>query len=175
MESVERDLETLAGAPATPEAEGIDPATLAPGMKVRVVDLGVEAEVVSVPDREGRIQLKRGSWNIQSHVRRLAKAAAEKAEPTARPAAASWTAAEGTPIEVDLRGMDVTDAIAELDRGVDRAVLAGLSEVRVIHGIGRGVLRPAVEKHLRQHPQVAGQRPGEIGEGGRGVTMARLR
>jgi DNA mismatch repair protein MutS2 len=143
-------------------------------MRVRVVDLGVEAELVSGPDREGRVQLKRGSWNIQSHVRRLAAAQAP-ADPKERSVGATWTAAEGTPIEVDLRGMDVSDALAELDRGVDRAVLAGLSELRVIHGIGRGVLRPAVEKHLREHPQIAGQRPGEIGEGGRGVTTARLK
>ena len=177
MEDVERDLESLAGAGRQPEKAGLDPGSLSPGMRVRVVDLGVEAELVSGPDRDGRVQLKRGSWNIQSHVQRLAAAAPAPEHPSARPAAATWSAMEGeaAPVEVDLRGMDVTDAMAELDRGVDRAVLAGFSELRVIHGIGRGVLRPAVEKHLRDHPQVAGQRPGEVGEGGRGVTMARLR
>ena len=174
MEDVERDLDALAGKHEAIETPGMDPASLSPGMRVRVLDLGVEAELVSGPDREGRVQLRRGSWNIQSHVGRLA-AAGESPAPSARPMAATWSATEGTPIEVDLRGMDVTDAIAELDRGVDRAVLAGFSELRVIHGVGRGVLRPAVEKHLREHPQVAGQRPGQVGEGGRGVTMARLR
>ena len=175
MEDVERDLENLAGAGAREETAGLDPASLSPGMRVRVVDLGVEAELVSGPDRDGRVQLKRGSWNIQSHVQRLAPAITPAAEPSARAASATWTTGEVLPIEVDLRGMDVTDAMTELDKGVDRAVLAGFSELRVIHGVGRGVLRPAVEKHLREHPQVAGQRPGEVGEGGRGVTMARLR
>lgn len=175
MEDVERDLDALAGKHDDDPGAGLDPASLSPGMRVRVVDLGVEAELVSGPDRDGRVQLRRGSWNIQSHVGRLA-VATEAAEPSRRPVAATWSPSEGAaPIEVDLRGMDVSDAIAELDRGVDRAVLAGFSELRVIHGIGRGVLRPAVEKHLRDHPQVAGQRPGEVGEGGRGVTMARLR
>jgi DNA mismatch repair protein MutS2 len=176
IEAVEREVEAMAGAPADAgTAPAIDPSALAPGMRVRVLDLGVEAELVSGPDREGRVHLKRGSWNIQSHVRRLAAAGEAAAPASGRPMSATWTAAEGTPIEVDLRGMDVTDALAELDRGVDRAVLAGFSELRVIHGVGRGILRPAVEKHLRDHPQVAGQRTGEVGEGGRGVTLARLR
>ena len=173
---LEQAVETLAGnaSDANGSTAGLDPSGLAPGMRVRIVDLGVEAELVSGPDRDGRVQLKRGSWNIQSHVGRLAPAS-HPAETAARPVAATWSESEGTPIEVDLRGMDVSDAMAELDRGLDRAVLAGFSELRVIHGVGRGVLRPAVEQHLRQHPQVSGQRVGQVGEGGRGVTVARLR
>jgi DNA mismatch repair protein MutS2 len=54
-------------------------------------------------------------------------------------------------------------------------VLAGITELRIIHGIGRGVLKAAVERHLRSHPQVSGQRMGDGFEGGRGVTVATLR
>jgi DNA mismatch repair protein MutS2 len=71
--------------------------------------------------------------------------------------------------------MESDAALTALDVGLDRAVLAGLSELRIVHGIGRGVLRAAVERHLRGHPQVAGQRAGQVGEGGRGVTVARIR
>jgi DNA mismatch repair protein MutS2 len=71
--------------------------------------------------------------------------------------------------------MDVDEAVRALDAGLDRAVVSGLGEMRIIHGLGRGVLKAAVERHLRGHPQVASQRTGELGEGGRGVTVARLR
>jgi len=47
--------------------------------------------------------------------------------------------------------------------------------VRIIHGVGTGALRAAVHKHLKTHPQVESQRQGEGHEGGRGVTVARLR
>jgi DNA mismatch repair protein MutS2 len=174
LSEVERAVEALAGPAASVEQPArLDPSAITPGMRVRVLDLGVEAEVAVAPDREGRVQLKRGSWSIQSHVGRLVPAV--EAAGAARPVTATWTPPEGAPVEVDLRGMDVTDALAALDRGVDRAVLAGFSEVRVIHGVGRGVLRAAVERHLHEHPQVSGQRAGEVGEGGRGVTVARLR
>jgi len=69
----------------------------------------------------------------------------------------------------------VEEALRSLDQGLDRGILHGLSELRIIHGIGRGVLRGAVERHLRDHPQVASARLGQLGEGGRGVTVARLR
>ena len=78
-------------------------------------------------------------------------------------------------LEVDLRGMEVDEALRAVEHGLDRAVLGGVSELRIIHGIGRGVLKAAVEKHLRGHVQVQSQRMGEGFEGGRGVTVARLR
>ena len=176
MNEIEREAEALADRATGTEGPRapLDVAALAPGVRVRVVDLGVEAEVVNGPDREGRVQLRRGSWQIQSHVGRLARPIAPEPA-TTRPVSGTWSVPEGTPLEVDLRGMEASEAIAALDQGVDRAVLAGFSELRVIHGIGKGILRAAVGKHLQGHPQVASQRPGEVGEGGRGVTIARLR
>jgi DNA mismatch repair protein MutS2 len=69
----------------------------------------------------------------------------------------------------------VDEALQRLDRQLDHALMHGLSELRIIHGVGRGVLRAAVERHLTGHPQVASARLGAVGEGGRGVTLVRLR
>lgn len=173
IRALEREHDTLSA--AAEMAPPMPPPSLAAGQRVRVVDLGVEAEVVSGPDADGRVKLRRGSWSIESHASRLA-AANEAGPRTTRPVGGTWTPPEDAlPLEVDLRGMEREEALAALDAGLDRAVLAGLSELRIIHGVGRGVLRPAVERHLRDHPQVAGQRAGQVGEGGRGVTVARIR
>jgi DNA mismatch repair protein MutS2 len=148
--------------------------TLSPGRRVRVTDLGVEAEVLQAPDPEGKVVLQRGSWTIHSHVSRLA--AADAGGAAVPRGGASWQAAEEAPaLELDLRGMEVEEALRGLDHGLDRAVLAGLSELRIVHGIGKGVLRAAVERHLRGHPLVQMTRLGEIHEGGRGATVATLR
>ena len=151
------------------------PLLLAPGSRVRVTYLGFEATLVSGPDAEGRVQLRCGSFNIQSHVSRLA-AAAPATSPSVRGTSAHYEASDDPPpLEADLRGLEVGDALNEVDRALDRAVLSGLSEVRIIHGIGTGALRFAVQKHLKGHPQVESQRWGEGHEGGRGVTVAILR
>ena len=173
MAALEHETDELAQRANGTEDSHARPAAILPGARVKVLDLGVEAEVVSGPDGEGRVQLRRGSWSIQSHVGRLAEAVPAPVQEKA--AAGVWAAPEAIPLELDLRGMEASDALGALDQGIDRAVLGGLSELRVIHGVGRGILRAAVEKHLHGHPQVAGQRPGEVGEGGRGVTVARLR
>ena len=183
----------LAGEPAT-NGSGAHP-PLGPGSRVRVRNLGLDAELVEGPDGEGKVLLRKGSWSIHSHVSQLealAEGAATgkaggprpgngiagapgEAERSVAGPAVTWEADQAPPLEVDLRGMEVEEALRSLDQGLDRGILHGLSELRIIHGIGRGVLRGAVERHLRDHPQVASARLGQLGEGGRGVTVARLR
>ncbi len=187
LAAVERDAESLqrSAREALPGGAGPEPApaaeALVVGGRVRVVDLGVEAELVSGPDAEGKVVLRRGGWTIHSHVSRLGAPGEDggtkaAALPPGAGAPASWELPDETPaLELDLRGMEMGQALDELDRGLDRAVLSGLSELRIVHGVGRGILRAAVERHLRGHPQVALQRLGAVGEGGRGVTVVRLR
>ncbi len=175
IRALEREHDALSGAAEAAEAPAA-PLAIVAGQRVRVVDLGVEAEVVSGPDAEGRVRLRRGSWNIESHANRLAAVTGPATKPSPRTASGTWTPSyDAPPLEVDLRGLESDEALTALDLGLDRALLAGLSEVRIVHGVGRGVLRAAVERHLRDHPQVAGQRSGQVGEGGRGVTVAKLR
>jgi DNA mismatch repair protein MutS2 len=76
--------------------------------------------------------------------------------------------------EVDLRGMVAEDARMELIRALDAAVLAGLGELRVIHGKGTGVLREAVNEYARTDKRVKSHRLGAHYEGGSGVTILEL-
>jgi DNA mismatch repair protein MutS2 len=181
LAGVEREVEGLQRAVGDALGPAAAPPPLGPlttGRRVRVRDLDVEAEVVSGPDADGRVLLRRGSWSIHSHVGQLelARGAEVNPGPAAPTAGASWEGPEDAAgLEVDLRGRETDEALRELDHGLDRAVLNGFAELRVIHGVGRGVLRAAVERHLRGHPQVASCRLGAVGEGGRGVTVVKLR
>jgi DNA mismatch repair protein MutS2 len=76
---------------------------------------------------------------------------------------------------VDLRGMNVDDAIYQLNKAIDQAVLAHLPKLEVIHGKGTGVLRQGLQKYLKEHPAVADQRLGEVYEGSYGVTIVTLK
>ena len=79
------------------------------------------------------------------------------------------------PRELNLIGQRVEPALDELDRFLDRALLAAHRQVRVIHGHGSGRLRRAVRQHLRGHPAVAAQKPGRPEEGGDGATVVELK
>lgn len=57
--------------------------------------------------------------------------------------------------EINLLGMTVSEAVQEVDAFIDRAVLAGLEEVKIIHGVGTGKLREGIRNHLRGMKNVA--------------------
>ncbi|MHB0875314.1 MAG: endonuclease MutS2 [Anaerolineae bacterium] len=74
--------------------------------------------------------------------------------------------------ELHLRGMRVEEAMPQLQRYLDDSYLAGLRQVRIVHGKGTGVLRRLVREELVRHPLVASARSGGPHEGGEGVTVA---
>jgi DNA mismatch repair protein MutS2 len=77
--------------------------------------------------------------------------------------------------EINLIGRTVDEATGELEKYLDRAFLAGLERVRIIHGHGAGVLRRGVREFLKGHPHVAGIEEAPQNEGGQGATLAELR
>ena len=78
-------------------------------------------------------------------------------------------------LEFDMRGMNKDEGIIELDRFIDNAVMTGINTVTIIHGKGTGVLRSAVQSHLRHHKSIKSFRIGLFGEGENGVTIAEIK
>ncbi|MFQ7034700.1 MAG: Smr/MutS family protein [Candidatus Borkfalkia sp.] len=78
-------------------------------------------------------------------------------------------------MEINLLGKTVMEAVAEVDAFIDRAVLTGLEEVKIIHGVGTGKLKEGIRNHLRGHKNVGGVRSGVYGEGEAGVTIVKLK
>ena len=78
------------------------------------------------------------------------------------------------PTEINVIGQTVDDASREVEKFVDRAFLAGLPRVRVVHGSGMGILRKALRQMLQQHPHVASVVEAPQNEGGGGATLVDL-
>jgi DNA mismatch repair protein MutS2 len=78
-------------------------------------------------------------------------------------------------MEINLIGRTVDEATEELEKYLDRAFLAGLPRVRVIHGHGAGILRRGVREFLKSHPHVATLAEAPQNEGGQGATLVELR
>ncbi len=76
--------------------------------------------------------------------------------------------------ELHLRRLTVDEALIKLDQYLNDTFMAGLYQVRVIHGKGTGILRQAVREQLTRHSLVKSYRPGGYGEGGDGVTIVEL-
>jgi len=77
--------------------------------------------------------------------------------------------------EINLIGRTVDEATDELEKYLDRAFLAGLPRIRIIHGHGAGILRRGVREFLKSHPHVATLAEAPQNEGGQGATLVELR
>ena len=77
--------------------------------------------------------------------------------------------------EINLIGMTVSEALQEVDAFIDQAILGGLEEVKIIHGMGTGKLKEGIRNHLREMKNVAEFRSGVYGEGEAGVTIVKLK
>jgi DNA mismatch repair protein MutS2 len=79
------------------------------------------------------------------------------------------------PTEINVIGQTVDQATSEVEKFIDRAFLAGLTRVRIVHGSGMGILRKALRQFLQKHPHVETVSEPQQNEGGAGATVVELR
>ncbi len=150
------------------------PRELRAGDNVLIFDLDKKAVVLEAP-RDGQVMVQAGIIKTRVEVKNLRLLdEKQKDKPKGRTVTKNVSAPEaGT--SLDLRGMNADEALMEVDSFLDRVGRMGLAQVTIIHGKGTGVLRAAVQKHLRRCPGVKSFRLGAFGEGESGVTIVELK
>ena len=146
------------------------------GDTVELLKLGTRATVLQV-NKDGTLQIQAGIMKLnvkQNEVYVLPEQEGEAAVKKFVEKANKQLRTIQTPCELDLRGMSADEAITVLENYIDSALLSKLPSVRIIHGKGTGVLRKAVQQHLKRHRRVKSVRLGVYGEGEDGVTIAEL-
>ncbi len=156
----------------------IKPEQLKIGDSVKILSMGLNGTVSSLPDHKGNLFVQCGIMRSQANVKDLVYADAEAAPAASvlqrKPSSAGkvkMSKSFSISPEINLLGKTVDEALAELDKYLDDAYLAHLSTVRVVHGKGTGALRSAVQSHLKRVKYVKSYRLGEYGEGDAGVTI----
>ena len=147
------------------------------GDAVHVSSLGHDGVVVSVDLRQAKARVRTGSMEVDVGVDDLAVPHRQGGEKARHPAQGAWKAekAESEERELKLIGLRVDEALDLLEPFLNHASLNGLSEVRIIHGVGTGRLRDAVREQLARHPLVEEFRAGGPHEGRDGATVALLK
>ncbi len=154
--------------------EGIDAQEIKEGDTVIIIKMDAPATVLKAPNEKGMVELQAGILKTQMHHSELAKAPTSKKEKRAV-SSVNLNYGRHVSMEIDLHGMNVEEAIIEVDKYLDDAFLSGLQEVRIIHGRGTGVLRSGIQKYMRNHPHVLKFRQGRFDEGDIGVTIVTLK
>lgn len=148
------------------------------GTEVNIASLNKRGTVLKTDDKGGRVFVSAGSvrlWADISDLRTVTGGIKEKKPKHRTVTGVPSRENRSVPGEIDIRGMASDEAIIELDRYIDNAVLSGITDIRIIHGKGTGVLRKAVQEHLKRHKSIAGFRLGVFGEGENGVTVATVK
>ena len=140
---------------------------------------GIAATVLTDPDQSGKIQVQAGIIKMTVHISEVRPI---RQEPKPKPK--TFRAGSGgvrelrlaaAPSEVDVRGLCAEEAILEVDQFISGALLSGLPTVRIIHGKGTGVLRAAIQQHLKPNKRIKTVRNGVYGEGENGVTVVEFK
>lgn len=147
------------------------------GDVVKIIKLNREATVVADQDGD-KVLLQAGIMRVTVPVGELEFV--EQNRQNKRKAQATVkkninVAKRNVKTELDVRGMTVEEAIYDIDKFIDDAVLLNIKKIQIIHGKGTGALRSGVHAHLRTHRAIAGFRLGMYGEGENGVTIAELK
>ena len=149
--------------------------TLKPGDRVRIKGFDVQAEVVAPPGEDGKVEVRLGTVRARFELERLSPPETLALRETERLAPGIAPGIILTPsAALDLRGTRVEEALERVDPFLDRSLLQGLSQVRIIHGKGTGALRQAIREHLGRHSLVANLEPEMDAIGGDGATLVTL-
>ena len=159
--------------------EAFRSAPLQVGEKVRVKDNGMVGEVAKVSAKAvvvviGHISSKMPLDKVERITSNEFKSAIKEAPRTTSAVKIDSSISErklNFKTEIDIRGVRLNDALEQVTRYADDAIMLGISSVRIIHGKGTGVLRDEIQKLLRTMPGVASAKDEHIQFGGSGVTV----
>ena len=152
-----------------------DDGTIQDGDTVLVKPLKVEGVVVSINAVKGTASVKLGKMNSTFKLDALVRLKAKEKKPEIIKSAPRALRNDAFSPEINLIRQTTQEGIVNLEAYIDKALLAGVHEIRIIHGYGTGKLREAVRATLKTHPHIKDFRDGIYGEGERGVTIATIK
>ena len=145
------------------------------GSNVHILTLNADGTVSTLPNEKGDLFVQAGLLRTQVNIKDLELLPEEKPKQTEKRHSGSGKIridkAASVHQEVNLIGMTVDEAMPVLNKYLDDAYLAHMTQVTVIHGRGTGALRKAVHQQLARLKYVKSYRLGEFGEGDMGVTI----
>jgi DNA mismatch repair protein MutS2 len=148
---------------------------LRPGEWVRVLDLNREGTVGEVQESIDMVEVLVGQFKIKTSLRNVERVAGREPASKITPAPLSIVSSSGDATgEINVIGLTIDEALPEVDKLIDRALVENLDSVTIIHGSGTGRLREAIRNYLKKHRAVTGFGSGDPQKGGLGVTVAKL-
>lgn len=143
------------------------------GNKVYVKSLDTFAKILSVNQRKGEAEVSIGSMSTVVKIKDLFNS--EKIKEEKKVNVSKSTIKTDVVNEINVIGKDSLEAVDQVKFFIDRSVVNNVSEIKVIHGVGEGILLREIRNYLKTDKNVLEFRKGKYGEGENGVTIIKLR
>ena len=145
------------------------------GERVRIESLRSDGILTSVVKPLNRAEVVTDKAKVTAPLSEIVQVTEEKEEPAQKSQTFLKGAVEEPSSQLNVMGLSVEDALSQVDKFIDQALLHGLEKVQIVHGVGSGRLRNAIGQYLKGHRAVKSFSPGETLKGGRGITIVELR
>lgn len=156
----------------------VDVSRLAAGDRVKILTLGQNGEVLTLPDEKGNLQVQVGIMKIGVNVKDLMLIESQTKQKKKKNTAYGGIykrKAQNVSASLDVRGKNLDDAVMDVEKYIDDAFISGLPSVAIIHGRGEGILKKGIHDMLKRNKSVGEFRRGGFDEGGDGVTVVKLK
>ena len=124
------------------------------GMEAYIPSIDQNVVIVSLPDKNGNLQVQSGLMKLNIHISNLEKIKDKTKSKKINTTNKVNKKSQNISTEINLLGMTVDEATSTLEKYIDDAYLSGLHEIRIVHGKGTGLLRKGVQEYLKSNVHI---------------------
>ena len=161
-------------------SEPVSADTLKIGDRVKLLTIGQNGTILSLPDEKGNLMINIGALKVKARLQDLmlineGKDRKPQAKSSSKYGSLLRSKSSSVSASINVRGKNLEDALADVEKYLDDVYMAGLDMVSIIHGRGGGILKDGIRQMLKRKKYVDSFGAASYNDGGEGVTVVRMK
>ncbi len=161
-------------------SEPVSADTLKIGDRVKLLTIGQNGTILSLPDEKGNLMINIGALKVKARLQDLmlineGKDRKPQAKSSSKYGSLLRSKSSSVSASINVMGKNLEDALADVEKYLDDVYMAGLDMVSIIHGRGGGILKDGIRQMLKRKKYVDSYGAASYNDGGEGVTVVRMK
>lgn len=161
-------------------SEPVSADTLKIGDRVKLLTIGQNGTILSLPDEKGNLMINIGALKVKARLQDLmlineGKDRKPQAKSSSKYGSLLRSKSSSVSASINVMGKNLEDALADVEKYLDDVYMAGLDMVSIIHGRGGGILKDGIRQMLKRKKYVDSYGAASYNDGGEGVTLVRMK
>ena len=161
-------------------SEPVSADTLKIGDRVKLLTIGQNGTILSLPDEKGNLMINIGALKVKARLQDLmlineGKDRKPQAKSSSKYGSLLRSKSSSVSASINVMGKNLEDALADVEKYLDDVYMAGLDMVSIIHGRGGGILKDGIRQMLKKKKYVDSYGAASYNDGGEGVTLVRMK